>query len=201
MKMTKGDTTVELIEENGVVQVKIYTEDGVVYLNDELIYSVGNDVEEFKYIPQRFHKFILDSKMDYIEHDPKEKITTVDCHPNDEPLTFYFPMNKKAQIVARIDFITSVSDIATEYGVSKNEEEFHKDLELLEKMFQDVIDTVKLKGYDFKYSHAVGDWVYAWWDVIFPMDKFDENKIMEIMEKIKSFNSRLRQIKDKYEFY
>jgi len=189
-----GNTTVEAVEVNGVVTIQINSlkEDAVVLMNDTMIWSVGNEKEEFKYIPQSIHQFLLASGMDHIEYREKDKLTVVDVYVHGESLTFYFPVNQKKPIKARFDLITSVEDVKDYLYDGKDDEKYLQELTV---KFESLKSLVSSKGYKLSFSHAMGDFVYGWWDIVFDTVDFDEEKIKEIMKLVVDFNKFVHKMK------
>jgi transcriptional regulator with PAS, ATPase and Fis domain len=198
-ELVVGNTKVLVTEENGVVKVHLDSEDAVVYMNNEIIWSTGNEKEEFKYIPQQLHKFILDTGSDYIEYSPQHKETVVDVYPGGQTLTMYIPQNKRKQIQGRVDFIRSVEDVVNYLKDVEDEKNVSETINELKVRFDETIKFIESKGYKFEFSHAVDEWAYAWWDIIFSATSFNEESIREIMEKLKEFDKFINDIRDKYD--
>lgn len=193
-----GNTKVDIVEENGIVTVRIHSEDAVVYMNDDLIWSVGNEKKEFKYIPKQFHDFILNNGVDHMEYMEKAKETSVDVYIDGESLTLYFPVNQKKEINARFNFITSVEEVK-EYLLELHEEEKVKEtLDELTKRFEAIRVLVESKGYKLGFSHAMGEWAYAWWDIVFQSADWNEESVKEIMKEVTEFNRFTNQIRDEF---
>lgn len=195
-----GNTVVEAVEENGVVTVRIQSQDAVVFMNEEMIWSIGNDRKEFKYVPQNMHNFLLKSGMDHIEYDEKTKVTVADVYVDGEQLSFYFPVNKKKDIHARFDFITSVEELKDYLLDIMSEEEAQPHIEEIQERFTQFKEFVDSKGCKLVFSHAMNEWAYAWWDIVFLPSEWNEENVVAIMKEVNAFNQFINKMRDKLDF-
>lgn len=191
-----GNTKIEVVEENGIVSIRIQSADAVVYMNDDMIWSIGNDREEFKYVSPIFHQFFLNSGMDHIEYDEKTKQTVADVYVDGEQLTFYLPVNKKKHIHARFDLITSVEEVKDYLSELEDEEKTKPFEEELNKRFNAFKEFVASKGYKLAFSHAMNEWAYAWWDLVFLPSEWNEESVVAIMKEANGFNQFINKMRD-----
>ncbi|MFS0657403.1 hypothetical protein AB1L07_02095 [Niallia alba] len=194
------DTRIEIIEDNSIVSIKINSNDAIVYMNDDIIWSVGNEKEEFKNIPKKLRDFILNSGSDFMEYDEKKKIISVDTYVNGEQLSLYIPKNYNKHLHCRFNFITSVDDVVS-YAIDILEENEVKviESELKQRMeaFENLVDS---KGYKTGLSHGMDEWAYAWWDIILKPSSWDDESIKEIMNEVVSFNQYINRIREEFDF-
>jgi hypothetical protein len=195
-----GNTVVEAVEENGVVTVRIQSQDAVVYVNEDMVWSIGNDREEFKYVPHVFHDFLLKSGLDHIKYDEKEKETTADVYVDGEQLSFYFPTNKNKHIHSRFDLITSVEEVKDFLSELEDAEKTKPFEEELVKRFNAFKEFVASKGYKLAFSHAMNEWAYAWWDIVFLQSEWNEEEVVAIMKEANEFNDFIRKMRDELNF-
>lgn len=191
-----GNAIIIAREENGIVSVDIKSEDAVVRVNDDIVWSVGNEKEEFKYIPKNMHSLIIKSG-DYLEYQKKEKQTVADVSFDGEMITFYIPVNQNEVINGRFDLITSVELLNDEIDCVLEDEEAKFMKQKVKEKFDKVKKEIEKNGYKMIYSHDMSEWLYAWWDMTFKAKDFDEEKVRSIMKEVREFNEFLIELRDK----
>lgn len=196
-----GNTQVEVVEENGIVTVRIQSDDAVVYMNNDLIWSIGNEKEEFKYVPHNLHSFLLDSGMDFIKYEKETKITSADIYIDGEQLTLYIPVNQKKQIHARFDLINSVKEVK-EYLDECDDEDTTKPFEEeLVARFEEIKQLIASKRYKMVFSHSMNEWAFGWWDIVFSAQEFNQENVVAIMKKVNEFNQFIHRMRDTLKLY
>lgn len=199
--VTIGDTTLHVTEENGVVTVHIDSEDVVVNMKGNVIWSVGNDKEEFKAIPTVMHAFFVEQGYYHLDTDPKTEMTTLETHVAGEEIAFYFEKNKKKPIIARVNFITTREEVMSliQNWETENHQALLADKEGFDERLNLVNKAVKDAGYEFHFSHATDEWAYGWWDMAFDSTDWSEPKFLQVIKAVSFFNSYVRALHEKLE--
>jgi hypothetical protein len=185
-------TTLNVQEENGIVTIHINSKDAVVYMNNELMWSIGNEKEEYKRIPRTYHDYLI--KHSYsMEVDQKGQKTIADV-ANGEDIMFLFPFNRKLDVHARFGFITSVEEVR----MYLEERDIEGEAEVIAEKFNHLKKFIEDKGYQFIYSHAADDWAWGWWDVVVDPGEWNESIFSKIIKEISRFKKNLYDMMEKY---
>lgn len=189
-------TKVELTEENGIVKVNVLTENASVKVNNVSVWEMFSE-EEYKNIPPAYRSFIKKTK-DYIESN--EKGVSVDCYIDDARTqgTFYFPLNQVEPVLVRFDYVDSLEDLHStllDYTEQVIADEVKEMMSVIDTKLREAIEK---KGFKWKYSHSMEEYMYGWWDIVIEPGKWNEEGFIECWKIIEDFNKRIREIFNTY---
>ncbi|WCF11695.1 hypothetical protein NDS46_30575 (plasmid) [Paenibacillus thiaminolyticus] len=199
-EMKLNETVITLKEsKQNITSVHINTEDADIYVNGVLVWQRYSD-PKFSKVPPIFRKFIAD-KVDYMDEEKEQVVADLHQKGFKTVATFYFPKNARSSIHVRLDAVTSLEELETEFiknciNISDSEAdtltaEFKAHWNKIEKAINDA-------GWKLTFSHSQGDKCWAWWDVVFQQSDWNEEVFMGIWKLFSDFNKRLDEVFKKY---
>lgn len=198
-KLTLNGTEVKTQKVDGKTIVHIDTPDADIYINGVCVWS-KYDKPEYDKVPAVLRSFI-EGKNDFLKEENEKVVADLWLKDSLTCATFYMPKNTRDAIVARLDLITSMQDLEFEYLRNKTNIDDKTADSLVEEftgLFKDIEDAVQSAGYKLAFSHPSGDFPHAWWDVIFPLKKWNEEAFLHIWGKFSLFNKRVNEIFEEY---
>ncbi|MFF2531630.1 hypothetical protein ACFVS2_22250 [Brevibacillus sp. NPDC058079] len=183
-----------------MTSVHIETDDADIYVNGVLVWQ-KYDQPEYAKIPPIFRAFVEERTDEVYEHDGK---IGADLHKKGfhTSVSFYFPQNSRSYIQARLDGVTDLSELEIDFIRNNTLIDDAKANTLVEEfnaLWKDIEETVKEAGWRLAYAHDMGDKCWAWWDVIFKQEDWNQDTFIDIWQKFSVFNKRLNEVFDKYE--
>lgn len=178
------DIIIAVHESEKGIRVEILGTSMDVFINGEEFYS-KYDKEEYKYIPSNLRGFISKYFCDYSELKKEDGCVT--CDISLEGKDYFVKISTKR---AKDNSIIFVNDLENYELVNE-----YKDVRIpnAKENFEKLIKQVKEIGYSLGYSHS-GNETYDWYQLIVPIDKFDEKKVLECVKLWQSYNETF----DKY---
>ena len=173
--------TINVIETEKGVVVDIDGKTMDIFINGENFYS-KYDKEEYKYIPVQLRDFVNRRLPDYSDIE-KEK-SCIKCDLNIEGKDYFTKISTQRAKDNTITF----TDALTDYELVKDE----LDIELSDAIdkYNKLLNGIKSFGYKLELSHGGND-NYQWYSLIIPINKFDENKVIECVKLWNEYNNYL----------
>lgn len=196
-----GTTMVELSEQDGKQILRIMTEDADVHINGQLVWA-KYDNPFYRHIPPVLRDYIKRYE-DYME-EHKEELAVDLYHPElTAQASWYIPHNIIKPIKIRFDYLNSLDEFETDSlrnCTAIAETDADRYMQQLRAIDGSIKATCSLVGYTFVYSHA-SEGFSGWWDIVFPLDKWDEQVVNDLWGLIDQFNKILREINAEYGIY
>lgn len=196
-----GNSTINVKEVKGKTIISIDTSDADIIVNNQQIDSKLYK-PEYQQLPDELLSYIKD-KNDFIKVE--DGMITADLWLfGTTCATFYIPQNKRDNIKARMDFIDSMEILEHEYirnSANIDDETADSLMKEFNRLFSDIEASVKEAGYLFVPSHPTENGVGGWWDVIFSLDKWNENAFNAIWEKISLFEDYMNTVGNEFNIY
>lgn len=202
-ELSLNQTQVKIEEsQEKMTTVHITTEDADIYVNGVLVWQKFDD-PEYKNVPPVLRNFVKEHT-DYIQTDEKTGEVTTDLYTKGSHVcaTFYIPKNLRTAIKVRMDAITSIQEVEDEYIRNRTgiEEQLADKLVAdVKSWWKEIEDAVQEAGWKLAYSHAMNERCWGWWDVIFKLSDWNEEKFVGIWEKFTNFNKGICEMFDKYD--
>lgn len=196
-----NNSTIKVEEVNGKTIISIDTTDADIIVNNQCIWSKF-DKPEYEHVPVVLRNYIHDNCTFIKEQDGN---VTADLSLfGSICATFYISSNKKEVIRARMDFIDSMEILEHEYirnSANIDDETADSLMKEFNQLFSDIETSAKEAGYQFVPSHPTEDGIGGWWDVIFPLEKWNEKAFNSIWEKISIFYDYLNNVGSDYDLF
>lgn len=201
-EITLNGTTVKIEEsKEKMTSIHIETEDADIYVNGVLVWQKF-DKPEYAKIPPVFRGFVQE-RNDFIKEEDGKVITDLWMKDFKTCATFYFPKNLRSPIVARLDLVTSLEELESDYirnNSDIDDETADKLVAEFKTLWNNIEEAVKSAGWKLAYSHDMGDKCWAWWDVIFKLKDWNQESFMVVWKAFSDFNKRLNEVFDQYRF-
>lgn len=196
-----NNSTIKVEEVNGKTIITIDTTDADIIVNNNCLWSKF-DKPEYEHVPVVLRSYIQD-KSDFIEL--KDGVVTADLWKfGTICATFYIPQNKRDDIKARMDFIESMELLEHDYIRNSNyidKETADALMSKFNQLFSEIEESIKKAGYKFVPSHGTNNGVGGYWDVIFSLDKWNEDAFNTIWEKISLFEDYMNTVGNEFNIY
>lgn len=194
-------TKVEVKVESGKTIIQIITEDADVSINGEYIYQ-KYDLPEYNHIPVVLRPFVHDHQ-EFIQDDGEQITGDLWLEENNTCASFYIPKNSRKPIVVRFGYVSSLKDIEEEFIRNRRDIDEETANQLMEELYgleQTLLKEIEAAGYKFAPSHGSGRGFHCWWDVIFPLKKWNEEQFVTVWNAIDTFNKRYNSICYQYNY-
>jgi hypothetical protein len=155
----------------------------------------------FAKFPSIFRSFIQE-KMDYIFLTSDGKIAAeLEIGDFTTSASLYFSENVSSSIHARMDGVNSLEEIESDYirnNTNIDDETADKLVEEFKSLWNNIEETVNAVGWKLAYSQGMVHGCWAWWNVIFNENNWNQETFMGIWRLFSDFNKRLNEVFDKY---
>lgn len=193
------DITIEKSEVSPIVE--ILTNDADIYVNGVLVWQRFEE-EEYRCVPPILRDFLQENNP-FFENDVENQTLLAEFDICNENISFFIPYNAIKPISARIALISSMDELESEYIRNmSNIDDVDADRIVVElkSIWKRLEDRMEQSNFKLIYSHSMGEAFYAWWDIVFTLDNWNEDNFKKTIEIVREFNEKLSEYDKKYKF-
>jgi len=152
-----------------------------VFINGENFFS-KYDKEEYKYIPNHIRNFVSSRLPSY--SDIKKEAGHIECDLSIEGRDYFTKISTQRAKDNNIVFVEYLS----EYELV--EENTDKKIPKAKETYNQLLKDIENIGYKLESSHAGND-DYSWYQLIVPINKFEETRVIECIKLWEQYNKWL----------